>query len=320
MNIKVNGLLVRSILLSLFHSVATDSSHGLNPFHISGFCDAESSFMINIRPSKERKIGWSVELIFSITLHKKDIFLLKTIQKLWGGNITNHEEFSIQYRISSIKDLELVINHFDKYPLITQKLADYLLFKQAFNLIVRKEHLTIEGIKKLVAIKSSINLGLSEQLKLAFMGVKPVERSLIVNPVIENLNWLAGFVSGEGCFFVDVYKSKTNLGFAVRLIFKITQHSRDGILLGKLTDYFGCGKYYKESNRERGEFRVNKFSDIQEKIIPFFVKFPISGVKALDFMDFCEVAKLIENKEHLTLDGLEKIKKIKSRMNRGRNV
>jgi hypothetical protein len=33
----------------------------------------------------------------------------------------------------------------------------------------------------------------------------------------------------------------------------------------------------------------------------------------------CETAKLMKNKEHLTLEGLEKIQKIKSRMNKGRN-
>jgi hypothetical protein len=38
-----------------------------------------------------------------------------------------------------------IIDFFDKYPLITQKLADYLLFKQVFEMIKNKEHLTIKG-------------------------------------------------------------------------------------------------------------------------------------------------------------------------------
>jgi hypothetical protein len=45
--------------------------------------------------------------------------------------------------------------------LITNKLNDYKLFKLAYILILKKEHLTLEGIKKLVSIKSSMNLGLS---------------------------------------------------------------------------------------------------------------------------------------------------------------
>jgi len=55
------------------------------------------------------------------------------------------------------------------------------------------------------------------------------------------------------------------------------------------------------------------------KIIPFFSKYPIEGVKAKDFDDFCKVAELMKSKVHLTSDGLEQIRKIKSGMNRGRD-
>ena len=60
------------------------------------------------------------------------------------------------------------------------------------------------------------------------------------------------------------------------------------------------------------------FSDITEKIIPFYKKYPIVGVKVLDFNDFGKIAEMIKDKKHLTKEGLEEIKKIKSRMNTGR--
>lgn len=64
--------------------------------------------------------------------------------------------------------MQIVINHFDKYPLLTQKLKDYKLFKLAFSLFNNKDNLSIVGIAKLMAIKSSMNNGLNPQLKLAF--------------------------------------------------------------------------------------------------------------------------------------------------------
>jgi len=70
--------------------------------------------------------------------------------------------------VESIKELQVIVDHFDKYPLITQKVSDYLLFKQSFELIKNKEHLAIEGLNKLVAIKASLNLGLTHDLKEAF--------------------------------------------------------------------------------------------------------------------------------------------------------
>jgi hypothetical protein len=44
-----------------------------------------------------------------------------------------------------------------------------------------KEHLTIEGIHKLIAIKASMNLGLSKKLKAAFPDTIPVQRPLVNN-------------------------------------------------------------------------------------------------------------------------------------------
>jgi hypothetical protein len=48
--------------------------------------------------------------------------------------------------------------------------------------------LTIEGFKKLLAIKASMNNGLSDQLKVAFSGVTSVERPLVPNQGIPDPN------------------------------------------------------------------------------------------------------------------------------------
>jgi hypothetical protein len=81
-----------------------------------------------------------------------------------------------------------IIDYFDKYPLITQKLADYLLFKQVFEMIKNKEHLTIKGLNKIVGIKASINKGLPDILKEAFPDVEPAERCNVVNKEIQDPN------------------------------------------------------------------------------------------------------------------------------------
>ena len=109
------------------------------------------------------------------------------------------------------------------------------------------------------------------------------------------------------------------IGKRVSLIFRITQHMRDTELMKCLISFFGCGMYYKVKNRELGNYTVNKFSDITGKIIPFFEKYCIEGIKEKDFRDFCKIAKLIESKNHLTIKGLENIHRLKSNMNRSRN-
>lgn len=131
---------------------------------------------------------------------------------------------------------------------------------------------------------------------------------------------MAGFITGEGCFFIDIYKSKTNkIGSAVRLKFLIGQHVRDIDIMKSLPDYLGCGRYtLAPAGYNHGEYIVSKLSDINEKIIPFLVTYPVIGNKALDFSDFCEASIILKNREHLTHEGLEKIKIIKIGMNRGR--
>jgi hypothetical protein len=44
----------------------------------------------------------------------------------------------------------------------------------------------------------------------------------------------------------------------------------------------------------------------------------IEGIKSLDFKDFCLAAELINKKSHLTLEGINEIMTIKSRMNLAR--
>jgi hypothetical protein len=84
-----------------------------------------------------------------------------------------------QFRVESIKDLPIVVKFFDKHPLITKKQADYLLFKLAINLVLNKEHLTVEGLNKIVAIKASMNRSLSSAIEAAFPNIFPVERPLV---------------------------------------------------------------------------------------------------------------------------------------------
>jgi hypothetical protein len=75
--------------------------------------------------------------------------LLNQIKAFFGvGVITFEKDYAI-FTVKSIKDLiNVIIPHFDKYPLLTQKQADFELFKQIVCLIKKKEHLTTEGLKK----------------------------------------------------------------------------------------------------------------------------------------------------------------------------
>ncbi len=63
---------------------------------------------------------------------------------------------------------------------------------------------------------------------------------------------------------------------------------------------------------------VRKLSEITEILVPLFKNHKLHGTKRLDFEDFCKIGELMNNKEHLTQIGLDKITEIKKGMNLGR--
>lgn len=167
-----------------------------------------------------------------------------------------------------------------------------------------------------------MNLGLSDELKAAFPAMVPVKRPIVENIIHRDPYWLAGFTSAEWCFLIQIYKSKTKVGVAVRLEFQLTQHARDEQLMRSLIEYLDCvGEAHLYKTKEAFEYRVEKYSDIENKIIPFFNKYLIKGVKSRDYIDWCKVAELDEKGSfHLTEEGLDSIRNIKAGINKGRSV
>ena len=243
--------------------------------------------------------------------------MLNYIKDYFGvGSLATKTKGCVFY-VQAIKDLDVILNHFDHYPLVTKKYADYLLFKLAINLIKEKAHMNSEGLRKLVAIRASLNWGLPSDLNGAFPGIVAYPRPEVSDISIKDPQWLAGFASAEGCFLVKITKAVTHRsGYQVSLIFKLVQHSRDEQLIRSLVNYLGCGTISLFDSAV--EYRVTRFGDLTDKIIPLFQKFPIQGVKFLDYKDFVRVLELMNNKLHLTPKGLEQIKFIKENMNKGR--
>lgn len=309
--------------------------------------------MLTVRKAPRQTLGWQIEANFIINLHKRDVELLKHIQTFFGGvgRISKERNGCIDFTISSLNQIfTQVIPHFDKYPLITQKGADYLLFKQAVMIMQRGEHLTVSGLEAIISIRATLNKGLTSSLIEAFPKTVAVARPsplrgdgplLAGGPQVDNRDvksidpqWVAGFTSGDGSFIVSIRDSKSSqtpsisqpgcgrklveseADGRVSLTFSLVQHSRDEHLMKSLVNYFGFGKAY--TYKSNTEFKCQGFANNFEKVIPFFQKYPILGVKSLDFEDWCKVAKLIKNKDHLTKEGFKNIRKIKAGMNKGR--
>jgi hypothetical protein len=129
--------------------------------------------------------------------------------------------------------------------------------------------------------------------------------------------WVVGFVDGEGCFFVGINRHpEMASGFQVLPEFTVVQHQRDIQLLHALKEFFGCG-VVRTNHAERMAYRVRSLDHLSQKIIPFFEQHPLKSKKRVDFLKFRTVLQLMTMGQHLTKDGVERIREIASSMNTG---
>ena len=131
--------------------------------------------------------------------------------------------------------------------------------------------------------------------------------------------WITGFVDGEGCFHVGINKhSDMTAGYQVLPEFTVVQHERDVQVLHALKAHFDCG-VVRKNHGDRMAYRVRGQKHLLERIIPFFVEHPLKTKKHVDFEKFRKVLLMMQAGEHLTPDGIERIRAVASQMNRGRS-
>lgn len=129
--------------------------------------------------------------------------------------------------------------------------------------------------------------------------------------------WIVGFVDGEGCFHVGINAHREMAaGFQVLPEFVVVQHKRDVQVLHAFKAYFGCG-VVRVNHGERMCYRVRGVEHLNQTILPFFEQHPLKTKKNVEFRKFRKILRLMAGKKHLTSEGIEEIRAIAARMNRG---
>jgi hypothetical protein len=80
------------------------------------------------------------------------------------------------YKVQNKRDLtNIIVPHFEKYLLLTEKQNDFILFKKTLD-ILDCSLLNSQDIKRIIELKGSLNRGLSLVLKEQFPDVSSIER------------------------------------------------------------------------------------------------------------------------------------------------
>ena len=130
-------------------------------------------------------------------------------------------------------------------------------------------------------------------------------------------NYLAGFTDGEGSFNVSFRERKDcKIPLKISLAFNVSQ--KDTVILHLFKKHLKCGMVRERKNDGIWYYEVNNFNAIKTNVIPFFNRFGfLSAKKKRDFSKFKQIAKIIDNDNHLTIEGILEILEIRKEMNDG---
>lgn len=204
----------------------------LNPDFVTGLTDAEGCFSVVIRKDSRAKFKKNVGLRFQIKMLKNETELLKMVRLFFGCGVLYFSKddfvsFAVQ-DFSSIKNK--VIPHFLKYPLRGTKYLDFISFKEAFDIMAKKEHLSEEGIDKFYSLSKGMNTGRKFSADVYYSPNHTKENNIDYIPI--DGHYINGFIAGDGSLILSMGK---NFG---SMYLSIGQHKNNRLLMESIAKYF----------------------------------------------------------------------------------
>ncbi len=141
-------------------SAGKTSNKGLG-YYLSGFADGEGSFNVSlINRKQDYRHGWKVSPSFNVS-QKDDTIPHIFKNYLECGKIRYRKDGVCYFEVRSIEELtQIVIPFFREYPLRSKSKRDvFEKFCKIMQIIENKDHLKKRGIKKILEIRESIEVG-----------------------------------------------------------------------------------------------------------------------------------------------------------------
>ena len=136
-------------------------------------------------------LNTKISLRISITQKAHSKIVLFNLQKFFDcGLVIPYSKDCMRFMVQRKKDIiKKIIPHFNNYPLKTSKQFKFECFKEASEIVRKKEHLELKGLKKIIEIKNKMNRKWSLEefnLKLKKILLNPQNR----NRSLEEFNYL----------------------------------------------------------------------------------------------------------------------------------
>jgi hypothetical protein len=134
--------------------------------------------------------------------------------------------------------------------------------------------------------------------------------NLNLNKDLKN-HWLAGFSDADASFQIKIL-NRINGKVEVRLNYQVDQ-KKDYLLL-LIKDYLGGNTGYRKS-QDTYYYGSTSFGSAKN-VINYFDHFQLLSSKHINYLKWRKAYIIVQNRDHLNKDGLEKIIKLKTTMNK----
>jgi len=128
--------------------------------YLSGFTDGEGSFCVYFSPRSRMTLGWEVRPSFSVGQNTSRPEVLNLFLKYFKcGNLRpSYGDNTVKYEVRSLKPLlEIIIPHFQRYPMLSSKQKSFEKFVAICDLIAQNQHKEASGFVKILDLAFDMN-------------------------------------------------------------------------------------------------------------------------------------------------------------------
>ena len=130
---------------------------------------------------------------------------------------------------------------------------------------------------------------------------------------IPSPQWITGFTEGDGSFYPVILRAKDyKFGYQVQLYFCLTQILIEKELLLNISKHYFDNKGKWSKSGSVGHMKITAISALNNSVVPFFLENSFIGRKQFDFTIFLEMLRIVNNKEHLLINGPKRIEELRS--------
>lgn len=278
---------------------------------VSGFTQSDGCFTTAF-DKRDSGLMLRPKPIFLLVQDISELDMFKKLHHHLGVGYLTTNKTTVSLYVTNLRDISQVLFPlFEKHPLKYGKLNTYLVFKHIVNMMLKKEHLKLEGLLTIIEASFLMNIETgrrtadSKQKLIEFLRDKhgllpPVEWSSISIEIEKSnfkregltLDFIAGLIDGDGSFNVSFQHKPTR---RVRVNFTVIQETACKEVLNELKTYLGCGNVY-DLPSAASRYQVENVDLILNQIAPILNKVTFNTQKGEHYKTIIKVSEIIKSK------------------------